>query len=26
MHGVTQELKTPELTAVAAYLQSLSGS
>ncbi len=26
MHGVAQELKTPEMTAVAAYLQSLSGS
>ncbi len=25
MHGVAQELKTPEMTAVAAYLQSLSG-
>jgi cytochrome c553 len=26
MHGVASELKTPEMTAVAAYLQSLSGS
>ncbi len=26
MHGVAQELKAPEMTAVAAYLQSLSGS
>jgi cytochrome c553 len=26
MHGVAQELKTPEMTAVADYLQSLSGS
>lgn len=26
MHGVAQELKTPEMTAVAAYLQSLLGS
>jgi cytochrome c553 len=25
MHGVASELKTPEMTAVAAYLQSLSG-
>lgn len=26
MHGVASELKTPEMTAVAAYLQSLSGT
>ena len=26
MHGVASELKTPEMSAVAAYLQSLSGS